>query len=134
MQSTLSKGETTIMKNHSFDSRILESYIPMLGEQWRESLRRIINTYLVEVPEILQKMKAGLSHKNGEEIRQAAHSLKASTAAIGAVSDSELCTTIETYAREHNFNHIHRLVEHLERHHQSTTRKLNELQLKWICV
>lgn len=122
------------MENYNFDSQTLESYIPMLGEQWRESLHRIINTYLVEVPEILQKMKSGLGHKNYEEIRQAAHSLKASTAAIGAVSASELCITIETYARENNFNHIQKLVEHLEKHHQNTARQLNEFQVKWICT
>ncbi|MEM9218535.1 MAG: Hpt domain-containing protein [Cyanobacteria bacterium P01_F01_bin.150] len=121
------------MQNYSFDSRILESYIPILGEQWRESLRRIINTYLVEAPEILQKIKSGLNHKNFEEIKQAAHSLKSSTAAIGAMSDSELCTTIEKYACESNFNRIQRLVEHLERHHENTAWKLNELQIKWVC-
>lgn len=119
------------MSQYIFEPKVLEEHISMLGKNWKRTLGRVIHAYLLEAPEILERMRKNIVLKNIEEIRNAAHTLKSSAAAIGAVSDSELCAYIEKHTQTGNLAHIQGRVEDLEKQHQNTVLQLNEFKLKW---
>ena len=56
-----------------------------------EVLRHIIQVYLKITPDTLEKMDAGVAEGDTEQVAQAAHSLKGSSAQLGAEQLAELC-------------------------------------------
>ena len=58
-------------------------------------LARLIETYLNYAPRAIEQIKAGVSAKNTTAILQAAHSLKSSSANVGAGRLSNACRQLE---------------------------------------
>jgi len=64
-----------------------------------ELLGRVINLYLAESPKLMQKLKQAVAAGDAPEIARCAHSLKSSSANVGAKALSRHCEEIETSAR-----------------------------------
>jgi len=64
-----------------------------------ERLARAINLYLVESPKLIKKMKQAAAASDAPEIVRSAHSLKSSSATLGARVLSRYCGDIEASAR-----------------------------------
>jgi two-component system sensor histidine kinase/response regulator len=64
-----------------------------------ERLARAINFYLVESPKLIQKLKQAAVANDAPEIVRSAHSLKSSSANLGASVLSRYCEDIEASAR-----------------------------------
>jgi CheY-like chemotaxis protein/HPt (histidine-containing phosphotransfer) domain-containing protein len=62
-------------------------------------LGKVIQVYLTTTPQLLTAMRAGMAERNGEAVRQAAHSLKSASANLGATQLAEMCRAIEGQAR-----------------------------------
>ena len=62
-------------------------------------LSKVIERYLESSPPLIAAIHAALEADSPESLRQAAHSLKASSAALGAVQMSRLCGELEMLAR-----------------------------------
>jgi CheY-like chemotaxis protein len=60
---------------------------------------RVIQLYLTSTPPLLTAMRAAIAQRNNEAIRQAAHSLKSSSANVGATMLADLCRALESEAR-----------------------------------
>src|SRR5439155_50931 len=60
---------------------------------------RAINFYLVESPKLIQKLKQAAAANDAPEIVRSAHSLKSSSANLGASVLSRYCEDIEASAR-----------------------------------
>ena len=69
-------------------------------------LEQVIDLYLSNAPELRERMAAGLDSQNADEVRSAAHTLKASSANIGAHALSDLCKRVEDLARADNLGEI----------------------------
>lgn len=74
-------------------------------------LEKVIDSYLEDSPKLLQAMQLGITLPNGtsatekiEELQRAAHSLKSSSATLGAIALSQLCKELEAITFELN-NH-----------------------------
>jgi len=63
-------------------------------------LHRVIALYFVNTPELLAAMRDAVTHGNCEALRQAAHSLKSTSANLGAAPLAELCRGAEEVARK----------------------------------
>lgn len=61
-------------------------------------LARIIDLYLDNAPKLLAEMQDGLACGNAQRLRQAAHTLKSSSANIGAASLAARCAELEAAA------------------------------------
>ncbi len=66
-------------------------------------LRKIIGVYFDSAPPLLKSLRATLQGGDPEAARRAVHTLKSSSANLGASSLSELCRAIEANARAGNF-------------------------------
>jgi two-component system, sensor histidine kinase and response regulator len=79
-----------------------------------EVTRRIIDTYLAHTTGLLAKIREGVAQSDGRSITSAAHSLKSSSATIGARRVSELCKRLESLGREGSPKGAAELLESLE--------------------
>src|SRR6267378_4107243 len=78
------------------DRQVLDQLSTLLKP---EHLARAINFYLVESPKLIQKMKQAAAANDAPEIVSSAHSLKSSSANLGASVLSRYCEDIEASAR-----------------------------------
>jgi HPt (histidine-containing phosphotransfer) domain-containing protein len=67
-----------------------------------DGLSDVIETYLSDVPRLINEMKHNLTLGNLGEISRIAHSMKSSSGIFGAQHVMELCKDIEIHARRGN--------------------------------
>jgi HPt (histidine-containing phosphotransfer) domain-containing protein len=80
-------------------------------------LARTINLYLVESPKLMQKLKQAAAANDAPEIVRSAHSLKSSSANVGATALSRYCGDIEASARRADTEEARRIFAKLEAEH-----------------
>lgn len=103
-------GKTNISNPHSFSSvptgnstdclniMALET-ISKLEFGSNKFLKKIVTIYLKDSPILISEINKGIQDKNPEKIFQAAHSLKSTSASVGATTLSSLCEKLESSAR-----------------------------------
>jgi HPt (histidine-containing phosphotransfer) domain-containing protein len=65
----------------------------------RSLLTALIDTFLSDVPRLVEAARRGLEHGQKDEVRRGAHTLKSNGATFGATSFSELSRQLEALAR-----------------------------------
>ena len=65
------------------DSAVLGDLLASVGGD-TSFLEELIDTYLSDAPSLLAQLDAGLAARNADEFRRAAHSLKSTSASLGA--------------------------------------------------
>lgn len=68
----------------------------MTGTRAAEVLPQLIDNYLEEAPQLLQAMRAAVVSEDTAALQQAAHTLRGTSATLGATHLSQLCKTLET--------------------------------------
>ncbi|NJN59300.1 MAG: response regulator [Leptolyngbyaceae cyanobacterium SL_5_9] len=82
------------------DLKVLQELQAIGREQACDALAEIIDIYLEEAPRLVQTMhEAGTVHP--DTLRQTAHTLKSTSAAIGATHLANLCQELEKWVLEH---------------------------------
>jgi two-component system sensor histidine kinase/response regulator len=81
------------------DRQALDQLGKLITNGKPELLARVINLYLVESPKLIQKLKQAADANDAPEIARSAHSLRASSANVGAEVLSRYCGDIEASAR-----------------------------------
>jgi len=77
------------------DAKVLQSLRKMTGARSTEVLSRLIDNYLEEAPQLLQAIRAAVVSKDAAALQQAAHTLRGTSATLGATNLSQLCKTLE---------------------------------------
>jgi signal transduction histidine kinase/DNA-binding response OmpR family regulator/HPt (histidine-containing phosphotransfer) domain-containing protein len=81
------------------DTNVLDGIRALEGEGNRGLLERIINLYLSDAPRLVEGILCAAEKGETESILRAAHTLKSSSANVGATGLSELCRKVEGMAR-----------------------------------
>jgi len=76
----------------------LERLVETIGDD-RSLLTALIDTFLSDAPRLVEAARRGLEHRQTDEVRRAAHTLKSNGATFGATSLSELSRQLEGLAR-----------------------------------
>jgi CheY-like chemotaxis protein len=82
-----------------------------------ELLARTINLYLAESPKLIQKLRSAASANDAPEIVRSAHSLKSSSANVGATVLSRYCGDIEASARRADTEEARKIFSKIEAEH-----------------
>ncbi|WP_332827648.1 response regulator [Ramlibacter sp.] len=82
-----------------------------------ELLARVIDSYLVESPRLIEKLKQAADMKDAQEMARSAHSLKSSSAYVGARVLSRHCEDIEAAARRADTEEARKIVALIEAEH-----------------
>ena len=67
-------------------------------------LAKVVNLYLKNAPPLLEKIQEATATGNAQLLRATAHSLKSSSANVGATRLAELCAELETMGRENTLD------------------------------
>jgi HPt (histidine-containing phosphotransfer) domain-containing protein len=90
-----------------------------------ELLARVINLYMLESPKLIQKLKQAAGASDATEIARTAHSLKSSSANVGAKVLSRYCEDIEASARRADTEEARRIFAKIETEHGCVQKALS---------
>jgi HPt (histidine-containing phosphotransfer) domain-containing protein len=71
----------------------------MVGENAEIVLAEMINCYLEDAPKLLSAIATAVTQGDAKQLQQASHTLKSSSATLGAITLSNLCQKIEVMSR-----------------------------------
>ena len=87
------------MPEDVLDEAILGNLLETVGGD-RTFLAELVEAYLGDSPSLLVAMQDGLRADDRTALRRAAHTLKSTSASLGATSFAALCREVETNALE----------------------------------
>ncbi|GAC1462243.1 MAG: hypothetical protein NVSMB70_08770 [Chamaesiphon sp.] len=79
----------------AIDAKVLQSLRNMVGENASAFLVEMIDCYLEEAPNLIEAIVAGVKSGNAVQLRHSAHTLKSSSATLGAITLSGFCKELE---------------------------------------
>ena len=112
-------GETT-----AIDLSVLESICEMAGEEASLLVEEMITSYLEDTEIRLQAIAEAVRQADAETIHQAAHSMKSSSANLGAVNLARLCEELEQLGRDKTIEHTQDLLSDAESEYQLVQQEL----------
>jgi HPt (histidine-containing phosphotransfer) domain-containing protein len=85
------------MADESLDPAALAELLEAVGGD-RAFLVELIETYLGDSPTLIAELRAGLASGDAAVVRRAAHTLKSTSASVGATRLATICREIEAAA------------------------------------
>ena len=101
------------------DREVLEQLGKVRMNGKPELLTRVINLYLVESPKLMAQLKAAAAAGDAPQIARFAHSLKSSSANVGATILSRYCADLEATAGRADAEEARRVLAKIETEHDS---------------
>ncbi|HAG79654.1 MAG TPA: histidine kinase [Cyanobacteria bacterium UBA12227] len=109
---SISQTDTEVITQQVSESSTTSVLDPMAWEELKniggdeadEFISGVIDSYLEETPELLRSLQNAIEQGNAEELERTAHSLKSSSALLGAITLSQLAKKIEVIGRAGNGN------------------------------
>ncbi|MCW8948764.1 MAG: ATP-binding protein [Sedimenticola sp.] len=117
----------SITSSRQNDSVIDQSVIEELYEIMEEDFVSLIYSFLEAAPGLMRDIEAGILDGDANQMIMPAHSLKSSSANVGAVQLAESAKQIEIAAREHDLDCIAELFEMLKEHFDAASKALRKL-------
>lgn len=87
----------------SIDEDALKAILALQRPGKPDLLTRIVTLFKMESPKSIESMQTGLDSVDMDAVRVAAHTLKSSSAYVGALELSAQCKELEKAAHEQNF-------------------------------
>jgi HPt (histidine-containing phosphotransfer) domain-containing protein len=110
-------AQATAKAAEVLDRQVLDQLGKVRTNGKPELLTRVINLYLVESPKLMLKLKQAAGSGNAPEIAGSAHSLKSSSANVGAKLLSRYCEDLEMSARRGDTEEARKMLAKLENEH-----------------
>ena len=82
------------------DAQVLQTFRITMGARGGELLNQLIDTYLRESPKVMNAIEQAAIQADAAALDMSAHSLKSSSAALGAIRFSQLCKELEAIGRK----------------------------------
>jgi HPt (histidine-containing phosphotransfer) domain-containing protein len=83
----------------AIDRAVLKELRSLQGEGETDLIAELFETFRGDAPTLIAAMRTAATHGNAEQLKQAAHSLKGSSASLGANPLSALCAEVEKMGR-----------------------------------
>jgi len=118
----------------SIQRSVVNEWIDLIGD--RASVANIIGVYLDDSPNLMQQIEAALERRDWEDLRENAHTMKSSSATMGAIRLSSLLETLERSASAavqaeldtHAYDSFREQVENIRGEFTQAHLELRELQ------
>jgi signal transduction histidine kinase/DNA-binding response OmpR family regulator len=81
--------------DEAIDTEVLQGLRQTMGANADQFLTQLIDVYLEETPLLIQAMDAAVAQTDATAMQKAAHTLKSSSASLGAITLSKLCEQLE---------------------------------------
>lgn len=107
------------------DQSVLDELKEMIGEDdIADVLPDLINSYLEDSPILLEDIKKAFAQKDGKTLKQSAHSLKSSSASLGAIYLSEICQELENLGKADQVDEAELFIEQLLKEYQKVEQEM----------
>jgi PAS domain S-box-containing protein len=106
--------------------------LALLAKCWKimdndpEQLALLVNLFLENSPKLIAEMRAAIAHADAPALEQAAHSLKSSSAALGAMIMSGICRLLEDGGRAGSIEGATEKLAQLEHEFERAQRALEQ--------
>ncbi|MEQ1882661.1 MAG: response regulator, partial [Burkholderiales bacterium] len=90
-------------------------------------LNKVLNTYLESSASLIDEFNSSLDRGETEKMHRAVHTLKSSSANVGAMALSELCRELESEVRQGKLDRVREKTERLMRQHQQAVIEMRAL-------
>jgi PAS domain S-box-containing protein len=94
------RGKASASQHAVLDARALEAIAALKSDDMPDLLQKVIGLYLENTPKLLETLHKAGKRNEVSLLCSAAHTLKSSSANIGALRLAELCKTLEEEARQ----------------------------------
>jgi len=108
----------------SIDPKALETIRALQQQGKPDLLARVINIYLEDSLRLLEELRQSLSEGNGPDLKRQAHSLKSSSANVGALRLAELCRELETTGQTESMDEIGQRIARIEKEYGAVRSEL----------
>jgi CheY-like chemotaxis protein/HPt (histidine-containing phosphotransfer) domain-containing protein len=109
-----------------FDPTALDRIRALEAPGSTELIKTVISHYFNETPRILESLKGAVEGNDASAINKLAHSLKSSSANVGAVALSEFCKEMELAGRTNTLDSCPELFIQIEKEYQHANKILSE--------
>ncbi len=109
------------------DHTVLDRFLIEMGDENTEMRQEIMHLFLESVPPLLDEIAQGVVARDGTMIYRAAHTLKSSSAQMGAMTLSALCVELEGCGRSGSFEACERLAAHVREEYGQVQAALEEI-------
>jgi len=92
-------GITSGPEQVSLDRHALDAIRGLQNDSAPDLLARVVHVYFESAPSLIERLRTGLAAHDTEAVRVAAHSLKSSSANLGATVLADMCKQLELAAR-----------------------------------
>ncbi len=98
----------------AIDYKILQSFCSTMGKKSLGIVVKLIDCYLEDAPKLLESINSAIATVNSTQLRHAAHTLKASSAALGATNLASLSHKLEILAQAGMINSASAIISQME--------------------
>lgn len=84
--------------NFEFDEKALDAIKALQRPGKPDILGKIVGMYLDKTPSLISDISDGIAQNDAARVKMAAHTLKSSSAYLGATTLADLCNQLETKA------------------------------------
>ena len=92
-------SKTSVAEPGVLDPKPLENIRSLQGDRADDLVARVIQLYFESAPKLMESMNAATEENDWPSLQRAAHTLKSSSANVGAVALANLCKELEMGAR-----------------------------------
>ena len=93
-------------QGNPLDPAALEKIRALQRDGAPDLVNMVVEQYLTDSSSLVETLREAVQSGNADELRNAAHSLKSSSANVGAMILAELCKMIEVKARENDLKEV----------------------------
>ena len=115
----------------SLDHSVLREFGALMGEDGPGIITELIDLFLQDSPGLLADLRHGVETSDAELIRYTAHTLKSSSASLGAMGLSALCETLEAMGKTANLDQATEKVDQAEAQYHQVKLELKEMWQKF---
>ncbi|MEQ9238749.1 response regulator [Coleofasciculus sp. E2-BRE-01] len=94
---------------------ILQAFRAAMGDAASDCLAQLIDIFLTGTPTLIQGMETAIAQSDAAGLEQSAHTLKSSSASLGAIPFSEYCENLERMGQEEQLTTASEVVSRLKR-------------------
>ncbi len=112
------------------DFKVLENIMRMQNQGMPDLLSKLIRLYLENSPKYLKQMREALIARDAAAVEVSAHTLKSSSAALGAMGLMQLCKELEEMGRFGLSEKAEKLVSEIETEYDAVNEFLSGILLE----
>ena len=123
-----SEASSLISPDEILDREALDALQSLIGKEDVETFIEVLDSYLQESPQLIQNLEAAIEQRDMMALHMAAHTLKSTSATLGAQEMAALCGQLEALGRKDDFDRAPDFLKKIIAEYATTQRALQGIR------